>query len=740
MVRTIWVLVFLLIAPSATAQRGIVIEGTVKGEDGEAFQYVNVQIENTIEGAATDNEGVFRFSTAREGEVILVASMIGFESVRRSLFIGDEDIKNISIVLKPTLISLEEATVTASAFKTGEQEGATLGTLEVVTTPGAAADVFLAIKSLPGIAMVDEGAGLFVRGGDVDETVVLLDQATVAHPYKYETPTGGVFGTIPPFLVSGTFFSSGGFSAKYGNALSGVLAMESQPLPLVTSFDVNFGLAAASLGGSVTVIPGKLGLRFSGNLSFTKTMMELNGFADDFVTTPHGRDINVSLIYAYSETGGLKYFTYANSNEVGVLVEEPSFVDTFQDDATNRLHNLQWSDVFGEWFIQSSFSVNYYNTRQQFGNLRIEPGDETFKFRTDAEHTLSDDVNVRVGGEFEQVANTFKGSVPDQDGIFAPEADVITFDERYTGSRAGGYGEVEWKVARRVALTAGIRADQYTLGNSLSVEPRLSLLYALGPSTDARLAWGQYRQVPSVYLFSSDSGNPNLELARAQHFIAGLHHEKELLTLRLEGYYKPYGRLAVEDDAANYLSEGKGFSYGVDAFAKYGAFLLTRFNGWISYSYLQSERTQTRYLGYSSIRESGPSPFDITHNLSVVAKVRLINFLSTGLTYRFATGRPITPITGSVPGNEDATYFLPIEGPVGTERLSNFQRLDAQISYYLPFGKGHNANFYIAFGNVLNRANVLGYEYNLDYSERRERRSNYRRFLYFGVNARLVRS
>ena len=208
--RTAFCLVFLFgLIGSARAQTPdrAVVRGQVVDGAGEAMPFVNVFLEGTTDGAATDRSGQFEFATRRQGRWTVRATMIGYEPATRSVALSPGDTVEVRLVLKETLLRLEEAVVTAQAYTTGEAETVTLSPLEVVTTPGTAADIFRAIKTFPGVAMVDEGAGLFVRGGDVTETVTLLDQATVVHPYKYESPTGGVFGTIPPFLVSGTYFS-----------------------------------------------------------------------------------------------------------------------------------------------------------------------------------------------------------------------------------------------------------------------------------------------------------------------------------------------------------------------------------------------------------------------------------------------------------------------------------------------------------------------------------------------------
>ena len=126
-------------------------------------------------------------------------------------------------------------TVQAGAYKAGNERGATLTALEVVSTPGATADVARAMQTLPGVQNVDEGTGLFVRGGDVSETKVLLNNVVMLSPYNYETPTGNYTVTVNPFLLDGIFFSSGGFGARYGNILSGVADLRTAGRPTQSS-------------------------------------------------------------------------------------------------------------------------------------------------------------------------------------------------------------------------------------------------------------------------------------------------------------------------------------------------------------------------------------------------------------------------------------------------------------------------------------------------------------------------
>jgi vitamin B12 transporter len=709
------------------------LSGKVTDEELQPLEGANVQLVSTNDGDVTNTKGYFHFTTSITGKIEVRASMIGYEPAVMSLNLELGDSVYVELILREGSINLKEVLVTASAYTTGEQEkGVTLQSLEVVTTPGAAADIFKALQTFPGVISVDEGSGLFVRGGDVSETVVVLDQATVMHPYKYESPTGGFFGTIPPFLISGTYFSSGGFSARYGNALSAVLAMESRELPSRLTFNLGLGLAAGSVGADVPVISDKLGIQFSANQSFTDLMFRLNGVKHHFTLTPRGSDANMNLIYKYSTTGQVKLFNYLNTDRIGVRVDEPSFFGVYESDETNWLHNIQWKDVIANWLIKTSISLNRFDTERKLGNLNLKPSDYTYKLRVDAERMISENHRLSIGAEQERMENRFEGTIPQKPTELDPNADVFRLDERYATNRFGAYTELESQLSRRWIASAGLRWDHHNITNESVFDPRTSLLFNLSKEANIRLSWGLYHQFTQPIEFNGTSGNPNLNAQRAKHIVIGFEHSNDLMMLRFEAYRKTYADLILPTKITNYENLGDGYAQGLDFFLKYGSFLLTPFSGWVSYSYLHSRRLQSRDLLTHYKYEEAPSSFDITHNLTIVAKIQMIQFLNVGFTLHYATGRPVTPIAGAV-FRSDQGYYEPIQGPINSERLPDFIRLDGSVSYFLPFGSSNSAVFYLGLSNLLNRANPVRYEYSFDYSERRLRTTDYKRFIYFGA-------
>ncbi len=719
----------LLLAAPAQAQSARVI-GTVADGDGRPVPYASVQIAGTTSGAATDADGRFAFSTAATGAQTLRATSVGYAPAEQSVQLAEGDTLTVRLVLRASTTAMPEAVVRGRADRSGLEDATPMGPLEAVTTPGTSGDLFRAVQMLPGAQAAQDGAGLFVRGGEKGEVAVLLDGAAVTHPYKYESPSGGAFGTLPPFLVQGTHFSAGGFSARYGDALSGVLAMTSAERPDETGGTAGLGLAAASVSAAVPVTE-RLGARASANRSFTGALFRVNGQAGDFHLTPRSLDATLGLTYRYADAGRLKFLGFVERSRFGARETTPGFDGRFDGETTNQLYNLHARHTAGAWHLESSLSASRHTQANEFGALDLRTTDDAARLRLDAERALTERVRLAVGGLAARRRSTFQGTVPAEGDAGPASAEALSLHEAIAAWRTGAYAEATASLTDRLALRAGLRADHHTLAGQTAVDPRFQLRYQLSPRTSARLAWGRYHQFPEPYQFNAESGNPDLRAQGAQHFIAGLRHERGSWLARLEAYYKPYDGLVVEDPAQGVSNAGGGESYGLDAFVRYGAFLETRASGWATYSFLRARRVQPRRLEAAPILEKGPAPQDVTHSLTLVGKVRLVGMLFGGGTVRVATGRPVTPVTGAVPA--EGGGYRPIEGRVGSERLPAFGRLDVQLSYYWPFGDGRAATVYASLANATNHANVTGYDYAADFSERTPLVTSYRRLFYAGV-------
>ena len=228
----------LLPALSVAAQDATRVVGVVLDEEGRGLAAVNVFLAGTVEGAVTDSAGSFAFATSAPGPGQLVALRDGFAEHRQPIDVPPDGPVRI-VMLR--LVEVAAITARAGGYTAGDEPGATLTSLDVVTTPGAQASVPLAIKALPGVQSVDDGSGLFVRGGDDSETRFFLNGAGLLDAVRPTEPTGSDGPQMDPFLLDRIFFSSGAFGARYGDALSAVVDLETRGRPerLQTSFEAH---------------------------------------------------------------------------------------------------------------------------------------------------------------------------------------------------------------------------------------------------------------------------------------------------------------------------------------------------------------------------------------------------------------------------------------------------------------------------------------------------------------------
>ena len=223
--RIFYILSLLLIAFISNAQQ--TISGTVVDEKDKPVVGANVFLDGTYDGASTDEKGSFSFQSEASGDQTLVISFLAFETLKAP--IDANNCKDRTFKLKESVNTLDAVVITAGSFSAGEKgRVSVLKPLDIVTTAGSAGNIIAALQTLPGTQNVGEDGRLFVRGGEADETQTFVDGIRVAQPYGATTNNLPTRGRFSPFLFSGMSFSTGGYSAEYGEALSSVLLLNTQ--------------------------------------------------------------------------------------------------------------------------------------------------------------------------------------------------------------------------------------------------------------------------------------------------------------------------------------------------------------------------------------------------------------------------------------------------------------------------------------------------------------------------------
>jgi hypothetical protein len=200
---------------------------------------ISVTLKDTYDGATSDANGNYSFESTERGNHILVFSNTKYIELEKAIVLAEENI-TVDSELKEQISEIEAVVISAGSIEASDKKRATalLTPIDIYTTAGADGQISSALNYLPGVQKVGETEGLFVRGGTGAEAKIFMDGSLINNYFSNSVP--GIAGRdqFNTSLFKGNIFSSGGYSALYGQALSGVLILESVDLPEQTSFDL----------------------------------------------------------------------------------------------------------------------------------------------------------------------------------------------------------------------------------------------------------------------------------------------------------------------------------------------------------------------------------------------------------------------------------------------------------------------------------------------------------------------
>ena len=276
--------------------------------------------------------------------------------------------------------------------------------------------------------------------------------------------------------------------------------------------------------------------------------------------------------------------------------------------------------------------------------------------------------------------------------------------------------ELRWEPATGVTVMPGLRADRYGAISRWTLDPRLGVRWEAVPGTTLKAGVGLFHQPPSSDESAPEVGNPHLKAFSALHTSAGVERKLgDLLEGELTGFYKKLSDLVVRDPMAAYdpavppyVNEGTGRVYGLEATLKARAG--ERFFGWVAYTFQRAFRRD----GFG--KPERRFDYDQPHILTVVGNWKLSRTWSLGGRFRYVSGNPSTPISGSVLDAGSGTY-VPTYGAVNSARMPPFSQFDLRVDRTWTY-QTWKLGLYLDVQNVTNRGNVEGYTYSYDYSRR----------------------
>lgn len=649
------------------------VSGKVLDEKSNPVQGSNIYVEGTYDGTSTNTKGEFLFETHSKGNQVLVITNLGYVTKKIPFVVGNSFLQ--PIVLKESVNTLDAVVITAGTFEAGEKARIqSLKPLDIVTTAGSNGDIVAALQSLPGTQTVGEDGRLFVRGGEADETQTFVDGVRVAQPYGAQAGNVPTRGRFSPFLFNGISFSTGGYSAEYGEALSSVLLLnttdeakeEKTDISLMT---VGLGLANTQLWNknSLSVNAAYINLApyqaiVPQNVEWNKPFQSLSGEA----------------VYRHQFGNGLfKLYAAFDASAFDFNQESINYTNKIRIDLKNDnfyLNSSYKANLGNQWQITTGLAYGYGKNKILFHTDDVKNDENSAHIKLKLKKSFSDRVKLIFGTDyfftqFNENYNSF-------------------FDSGYNANVFATYAEADIFLSKRLAFKAGARFSHNSLLQQNALSPRASLGYKLNKTSQFSLAYGLFEQAPKQDYLKYYS---NFENEKAAHYIFNYQYSSNKRTLKAEVYFKDYSSLVKFDSAvpmynSSYNNNGFGYAKGIDVFWRDNK-TIKYLEYWLSYSYIDTKRD---YRNYSA--QVTPS-FVAKNNISLVTKYWIDKWKSqVGFSYSVNSGRP---------------YNNPNEAAFMNGITKTYSNLSFNWAYLLTQQK----ILYFSVTNVLGTQNVFGYEY-----------------------------
>lgn len=677
-------IVFLVLFQLGVAWSQTVVKGIVREKDGTPLVGASIFVEGTFNGTSATTDGKYSLKCSANHSVTLVCSFVGFEEKRQLVDIHADTVI-VDFVLKEKVNEMKAVVLTAGSFGAAESKKAViLSPYDILTTPTAVGDVYGALQSLPGNSVVGEDGGIFVRGGEAEETKTFIDGLLVQRPMNSRQPDLPARGRFSPNLFTGTVFSTGGYSAEYGQALSSALLLNTD------------GVAQKSLTG-ISVLP------FGGGLSQTLAAdnQSLSVSADYYNMTPMYKvvpqnvtwidvpqNLSSNIIYRRNtkQNGLLKVFVNYDIGNSAVMLDNtdyPGKMNKVKLDNSNLYTSVSYnSDIEKLWQVKTGVSFTRDKELIVFNGADVNTYRNGLQARVSFLRKIGDLTRVKFGAE--QVVDQYEFK------YYEPTSSV-RFNPDFVHHLSSCFAETDYRIGNNIALRAGLRYEYSALLKKGAISPRYSVAIKTSSNTQLSYAGGLFVQSPTDEALRV---NDALALEKAFHHILNYQYVENGKTFRVEFYHKQYRDLIRYDSlnspvANSFHSDGYGFARGIDLFWR-DKHSFKNIDYWFSYSLLDTKRL------YRDFPESATPRYFPKHTFSTVYKQYIKAIGSqVALSYNVASGRNYH--------NANLQGFMNDKTPL-------YQDLCMSISYVLQRNKVLTI-VHASVSNVLGNNNIYGYHF-----------------------------
>jgi hypothetical protein len=730
---------------------------------------VNVVVDETTLGAATDEKGFFIIKDLQAGSYNIRIMYLGYETILKSnVIVNPKSTTVLKIDMEEDIFESETIEATASYF--AKPKEAVLSTRsmdfeEIRRSPGSAMDIQRVMQALPAVVSgSDQNNEIIIRGGIPGENLFLMDNIEIPNPNHFgeQGTTGGPINMLNTYMVRSVDFYAGAFSAKYGDKASSVMD--------ITLRDGNSegfcGQGNIGMAGAGVILEGPL-MSGEGNYIFSarKSFLDLIISSTGLTAVPKYYNFQGRVSAKLHLNHTLIFNGIYGNDEINIVDEgtggyargaENVDYSGYQYAAGISLKSVLSKDFFAVTTlsgVRSNWDVDVYRTKNKktyFQNNSIE---SEYMIKSDLGYNLSDNIELNFGASYK--VTDFEYDVWSlQDTIYnymiQPGDSVIEQinpawkdNEKEQSFKTALYSQFSWDIFKRLRFTSGFRFDYYDYNKFSSISPRFGLFYFLDRKTTLNMAYGIHYQTPSYIELTANPLNKNLENKYTEQYVLGV--EKifgEDIRITFEVFYKSYFNVPVtrssttpepfDSYAGERLNKGEGYAQGIELF--FQKKLTDKLSAIVSYSHSVSKAKDPRSLVNPNINEYYNWDYDYRNvftfiggyklklykdewyqNLKKQLWYKLTNWLlpfgdevEFSIKFRYLGGRPYTP---PVYHPEYKRWIVEETQFLNTERYPEYIRLDFRLDRRFFF-ETWNMVIYFDIMNILGRDNIWEYQYN----------------------------
>ena len=747
-----------MIAQEARSQ-SITLSGFVRDAiTGEDLIGANVFVTRLGKGVSSNNYGYYSISVDT-GQYTFEASYIGYEQQTLILKLAKD--KKKDIVLWPKKEITEEVVIRAEKSDKNISSTA-LGAISIpvkqikqLSGVLGEVDVLKTIQLLPGVQSVSEGgSGFYVRGGGVDQNLILLDGANVYN-------TSHLFGFLSVFnsdAIKGLSLIKGGIPAKYGGRLSSVLDISMKEGNMKEfSGEGGMGIVASRITLEGPVKKDTCSFMVSARRTYVDVLVK--PLASPFVgetSDVHGSnyyfyDLNAKINYRISKRDRLFLSSYFGRDVFTYQNKERDYY--MQIPWGNVTASLRWNHLFGDKL--------FVNTMAVFSKYQFDVDLSQKRTALNVSSTITDYSLKSDFCYFPNIDHQMDFGVHYTRHVYLPNSmsDSESQNERAESHmhqhahEAAVYFQEDYHVNKWLRLNFGLRGNMFAqvgpfnrykkdeednIVDTLSykkgeqvvrfsnVEPRLALRIKLNQSSSIKLAYThnyQYIHLASLasVTMPTDLWVPCSDVVKPQfavQYTLGYYRNMlgNLIELSTELYYKKLSHQLeykpnttigdnIGDNPDNNFTFGNGQSYGIELFVKKAH---GRTTGWLGYTLSKT----TRQFELINNGETFPAKYDRRHDLSLTITHELNKRWTASAIFVFANGSRFTLVEGWY--LMDNANFITEYGSYNAYQMKAYHRMDVSLTYTLRERKYYSSTLNFAIYNVYNRHNPYFIYFDID--------------------------